>query len=131
MASLAVFAHPIMYISGRPSSPTLTVVAATLQTAIFTISPPSYAVQCVLNYTINATRSDGIVVPDITVEVNDTEAQYVIATRSGLDFCYSIHTFTVVANTLAVPGEAGHFGPYAPTISKLTVADPEILVRVE
>ena len=108
-----------MYISGRPSSPTLTVVAVTYQAATFTISPPSYAGQCVLNYTIAATSSsDGSVLPDITVEVTDTEAP-TIATRSGFE-CNNTYTFTVVANTLNFTGEAGFFGPYHhnPNISK-------------
>ena len=48
---------------GLPSSPSLTVVAGSLQQIIFVISPPSYAGQCVLNYTITATSSDGSVVP--------------------------------------------------------------------
>ena len=87
-----------------PSSPSLTVVAESLPQIIFVISPPLYAGQCVLNYTITATSSDGSVVPDITVPVTDTEAT-TLAARSAFDFCNNTYTFTVVANTLTGPGE--------------------------
>ena len=75
-------------------------VAGNLQQIIFTISPPSYAGQCVLNYTITATRSDGSVVPDITVEVSDN----ITFSEDGFDLCNIVYNFTVVANTLAGPG---------------------------
>ena len=87
-------------------------VAGSLQQIIFTISPPSYAGQCVLNYTISATRSDGSVVPDITVEISDN----ITFSEDGFDLCNNVYNFTVVANTLAGPGsaavtspEVGHF----------------------
>ena len=105
----------VICISGRPSSPTLTVVAATFQTATFTISPPSYAGQCVLNYTITATSSDGSVVPGITVEVTNSEnAVSENITQIGYDFCSNAYNFTVVADTLTFTGDAGFlsFGPY-------------------
>ena len=86
---------------GLPSSPSLTVVARNLQQIIFTISPPSYAGQCVLNYTITATSSDGSVVPDITVEVSDN----ITFSEDGFDLCNNVYNFTVVANTLAGPGQ--------------------------
>ena len=89
---------------GLPSSPSLTVVAESLPQIIFVISPPSYAGQCVVNYTISATTSDGSVVPDITVPVIDTEAP-TLAASSVFAFCNNTYTFTVVANTLTGSGE--------------------------
>ena len=86
---------------GLPSSPFLTVVAGSLQQIIFTISPPSYAGQCVLNYTITATSGDGSAVPDITVEVSDN----ITLSEGGFDMCNNLYNFTVVANTLAGPGQ--------------------------
>ena len=65
-------------------------IAGSLQQILFAISPPSYAGQCVVNYTITATSGDGSVVPDITVPVIDTEAP-TSATRSGFDFCNNTH----------------------------------------
>ena len=79
-------------------------VAESLQRIFLAISPPSYGGQCVLNYTVTATSSDGSVVPDITVAVTDTEAPTSV-TRSGFDFCNNTYTFTVVANTLTGPGQ--------------------------
>ena len=90
---------------GPPSSPSLTVVAGSLQQIIFIISPPLYAGQCVVNYIITATSGDGSVVPDITVPVTDTEAP-TLAVRSAFDFCNNTYTFTVMANTLIVAGES-------------------------
>ena len=86
---------------GLPSSPSLTVVAESLQHIISTISLPSYASQCALNYTITATRSDGSVVPDITVEVSDN----ITLSEGGFNLCNNVYNFTVVANTLAGPGQ--------------------------
>ena len=74
-------------------------VAESLQQIIFTISPPSYASQCVLNYTITATSSDGSVVSNITVEVSDN----ITLREGGFEFCNNVYNFTVVANTLAGP----------------------------
>ena len=88
-------------IPGLPPSPSLTVVAENLQRIIFTISPPSYASQCVLNYTITATSSDGSVLPDITVEVSDN----ITLSEGGFDLCNNAYNFTAVANTLAGPGQ--------------------------
>ena len=76
-------------------------VAESLQQIIFTISPPSYAGQCVVNYTITATSSDISVVPDITVEVSDN----IIFSEGGFDLCNNVYNFTVVANTLTGPGQ--------------------------
>ena len=76
-------------------------VAESLQQIIFTISPPLYAGQCALNYTITATRSDGSVVPDITVEVSDN----ITLSEGGFDLCNNVYNFTVVANTFAGPGQ--------------------------
>ena len=84
-----------------PSSPSLTVVAESLQQIIFTISPPLYAGQCVLNYTISATSSDGSVVPGITVEISDN----VTLSEGGFNLCNNAYNFTVVANTLTGPGQ--------------------------
>ena len=85
---------------GQPSPPSLTVVAESLQRIFFTISPPSYAGQCVLNYTITATSSDGSVVPDITV-ISDN----ITLSEGGFDLCNNAYNFTLVANTLAGPGQ--------------------------
>ena len=89
---------------GFPSSPSLTVVAGNLQQIIFVISPPSYAGQCVVNYTITATSSDGSVVPDITVEVIEGGGP-VVTTGSGFNACNTTYSFTVVAQTLTYTGE--------------------------
>ena len=86
---------------GLPTSPSLTVVAENLQRIFFTISPPSYAGQCVLNYTITATSSDGSLVSDITVEVSDN----ITLSEGGFDLCNNAYNFTVVANTLTGPGQ--------------------------
>ena len=86
---------------GLPSSPSLTVVARSLQQIIFIISAPSYADQCVLNYIITATSSDGSVVPDITVEVSDN----ITLREGGFNLCNNAYNFTVVANTLTGPGQ--------------------------
>ena len=79
-------------------------MAVDLQTFSFTITPPSVASQCVLNYTITPTGSDGTILPDITVEVTDTEAP-VTLTESGFDLCNNMYNFTVVANTFTGPGD--------------------------
>ena len=76
---------------GLPSSPSLTVVAGSLQQIIITISPPSYAGQCVVNYTITATSSDGSVVLDITVEVSDN----ITLSEGGFDLCNNAYTISL------------------------------------
>ena len=83
---------------GLPSSPSLIVAVESPQQIFFTISPPLYAGQCVLNYTITVTSSDGSVLPDFTAPVADTDTP-TSARRSGYDFCNNSYTFTVVANT--------------------------------
>ena len=86
---------------GLPPSPSLTAIAENLHRIFFTIFPPSYASQCVLNYTITATSSDGGVVSDITVEVSDN----ITLSEGGFDLCNNAYSFTVVANTFAGPGQ--------------------------
>ena len=76
-------------------------VAESLQRIFFSISPPSYAIQCVLNYTITVTSSEGSVLPDITVEVSDN----ITLSVGGFDSCNNAYTFTVVANTFTGPGQ--------------------------
>ena len=53
---------------------------------------------------MTSTASDGSILTNITVEVNDTEAS-ISLTESGLDLINDMYTFTVVANSLAGPGE--------------------------
>ena len=69
----------------------------------FVISPPLAFPQCVLSYIINATSSDGRLMPDITVPVTNTE-EPTLAARNAFAFCNNTYTFTVVANTLTGPG---------------------------
>ena len=88
---------------GPPSAPTLTMMAINFQSFNFIIFPPSYAGQCVLNYTITATSSDGNVLPDITVEVTDRGGPASIY-GSGFDVCNTTYSFTVVAQTLTYTG---------------------------
>ena len=78
-------------------------VPVNLKTFNFTIIPPAYGSQCVLNYTITSTASDGAT-RDITVEVTDTEAT-VVYMEAGFDSCNNTYNFTTVANTLTGPGE--------------------------
>ena len=87
---------------GPSSSPSLVVAESILQ-IIFVISPPLAFPQCVVNYIITATSSDGSVVPDIIVPVTNTE-EPTLAARNALAFCNNTYTFTVVANTLTGPG---------------------------
>ena len=89
----------VISITGLPSSPTLVVTAVNLTTLNFTISPPDRAGQCVLDYTITSTDSDGTM-QNITVEVDDTEhleTQFIL--------CNNTYSFTIVANTLSGPGQ--------------------------
>ena len=88
---------------GPPSSPSLVVAESFLQ-IIFVISPPLTFPQCVLNYIITATSSDGSVLPDITVPVTNTDEEPTLAARNAFAFCNNTYTFTVVANTLTGPG---------------------------
>ena len=68
----------------------------------FTITPPSYAGQCVLNYTITATDNNGSVLTDIIAVSDGGEA--VTVTETGFDLCNDTYNFTVVANTLTYTG---------------------------
>ena len=84
-------------------------IAVDLEALNFTISPPVYGSQCVLNYTITSTDSDGAM-DDITVEVTDTEATITLM-QSGFDLCGNIYSFTAEANTLIGPGERSEVVP--------------------
>ena len=91
--------------SGPPSTPGLAIEAVDSKSLTFHITPPELASQCVLNYTITATSSDGSVLPDITVEVSERGEPVTLITESGFDLCSNTYTFTVVANTLTGPGD--------------------------
>ena len=79
-------------------------VTTDFETFKFTIFPLSEPSDCVLNYSITPTTSDGRVLADITVEPPDS-GDSVTVTMSGFDACNTAYTFTVVANTLNGPGE--------------------------
>jgi hypothetical protein len=85
-----------------PSAPTLTITAIDFQSFNFTIFPLSEPSQCVLHYNITPTRSDGHVLPDITIESGGGS---VTATASGYDVCNITYNFTAVAVTSAGTGE--------------------------
>ena len=71
----------------------------------FTIWPPAIASQCVRNYTITSTDSDGIM-QNITVEVDDTNCKATIKhLETGFTLCSHTYSFTIVANTVSGPGE--------------------------
>ena len=92
--------------AGLPDAPGLVVTVVDIETFIFKITPPSLARECILDYTITATSNDGNVLPDITILVTDTvTTEPTLATRSDFDMCNNTYTFTVVANTLAGPGD--------------------------
>ena len=69
----------------------------------FTIWPPATASQCVRNYIITSTDSDGIM-QNITVEIDDTKAT-IEHLENGFIICSNIYSFTIVANTVSGPGE--------------------------
>ena len=92
-----------MYI-GPPLAPVLTVVPSDLETFNFIISPLSEPSDCVLNYSITPTTSDGSVLVDIIVGPPDN-GDSITVTMGGFDVCNTTYTFTVVANTLNGPGE--------------------------
>ena len=72
----------------------------------FTITPPVYASQCVLNYTLlSSTNSDGNR-QNITVQVTGGAGETLIYTEGGFDLCRSSYSFTIVANTFAGIGES-------------------------
>ena len=72
---------------------------------VFTITPPVYAIQCVRNYLVTSTDSDGNR-RDISVELSkNTRDQVIVRQIDGFDLCSSSYSFTVVANTLAGIGE--------------------------
>ena len=107
--------------AGPPSTPTLSVGAVDHGTAILTISPPSHAGQCVLNYTITATSSDGSVVPDITVEVTERGAPVQVL-QSGLDLRSNTYSFRAVGTTFQSTTEQSE-------IVVLTVAIGDVLCK--
>ena len=74
------------------------------ETFSFTISPLSEPSDCVLNYSITPTTSDGSMLADITVEPPDS-GDSIRVNMGGFDVCNIAYTFTVVANTLNGPGE--------------------------
>ena len=78
--------------------------AVDLVTFSFTITPPTYGSQCVTNYTITPSVS-GVTTSDIVVEASNMEAT-VTHMSDGFDMrCDNIYSFTIMANTLAGPGE--------------------------
>ena len=77
-------------------------VAESLERIFFSVSPPLLSSQCVLNYTITVTSSDGSEFPDITLEVSDN----ITHIQSGFELCVYAYNFTVVANTLTGPGQS-------------------------
>ena len=91
------------YITGLPSSPNLVVTVVNSMTLNFTIWPPATASQCVRNYIITSTDSDGIM-QSITVEADDTKA-IIEHLENGFIICNNIYSFTIVANTVSGPGE--------------------------
>ena len=86
--------------AGPPSAPVLTVVPTDFETLNFIISPLSEPSDCVVNYSITPTTSDGSVLADVIVEPPDSRV-----TMSGFDICNIVYSFTVVANTQNGPGE--------------------------
>ena len=91
-------------IIGPPSAPVLTVVPTSSTTFKFIISPLSEPSDCVLNYSITPTTSEGNVLADIIVEPPDS-GDSVRVSMSRFDVCNTAYNFTVVAITLNGPGE--------------------------
>ena len=81
----------------------MTVFPVSFQSFTFLITPPEVSGQCVVNYTITSTSSDGTV-SDFTVEVTD-RGEPVNMVINGFNLCSNTYSFTVSAVTATVVGE--------------------------
>ena len=85
-------------ITGPPSAPMLAVVPGdSLQSFSFSITPPTPS-ECVVNYTITATSSDGSS-RDIFVPVGVDGSAPIDVMEPGFDVCGESYNFTVVPFT--------------------------------
>jgi hypothetical protein len=101
--SMELECKPFSCNADSPPAPILAVTAIDSQSFNFTIFPPSEPSQCALSYNITPSRSDGHVLPDITIVNSGLTTAHIIA--SGYDVCSIMYSFTAVTVTSAGLGE--------------------------
>ena len=92
-------AHRCDYLIGSPSAPSVTTSPARdLESLVFSITPPVYAYECVLRYTISTTTNDNMVINDFSVTASQTR-EIETMVMGTYNVCVYTYNFTALPVT--------------------------------